>query len=138
MAYSPQIDESNLRWSDSIPSLFTISAGPGELDESISTPTSNENSIERGATPTGLLSSHDLLTNGHSPFEAPLILPNGGMQGTLQTHKSDTLKAFSRDDSYLTDVTQTDDALVVEEQAPFCDCPPDPEIPPELNLKHLR
>ena len=46
--------------------------------------------------------------------------------------------AFSRDDSLHTDVTQTDNALVVEEQAPFCDCPPDPEIPPELNLKQER
>ncbi len=103
------------RWSDSIPSLFTISGG-GELDESLSTPTS---SLERDATPP---------LNIHSPFESPIA--NGGMQ-----RKSDTLKAFTQDDSLVTDLT--DNRIGGGGHAPFCDCPPDPELPINSNLKHL-
>ena len=111
------------RWSDSIPSLYTISAEPGDLDESISTPTS---SIERGATPP--FTAPDLIKNGHTHLE----LSNGG----LQTNKSDTLRAFAQNDSLVTDLTDND--IGGDVHAPFCDCPPDPELPLEINLKNLR
>ncbi len=114
------------RWSDSIPSLFTISGGgAGEVEDSLSTPTS---SLDRGTTPP--LMSHDLMKNGHSPFESPVA--NGG----AIPHRSDTLKAFTQDDSLVTDLT--DGNIGGSGHIPFCDCPPDPDLPPKINLQRLR
>jgi len=46
-------------------------------------------------------------------------------------HLSGTLKIYSREDSIATDV------VFPEDNVPFCDCPPDPEIPRGINLRDL-
>ena len=102
-------------------------------DTDSSSSTIDHTLTDRAATPTGHMLSYDMLKNT-SP-EGMLATPNGHMD-TLLTHKSDTLRAFSHDDSLVSDLN---DHLVLSEKEKllFCDCPPDPEIPPEINLKSI-
>ena len=121
------------RWSESVPSLFTMSTEPEMADTDSSSSTIDHTPNDRGTTPPGHMLSYDMLKNP-SP-DGALATPNGHME-TLLTHKSDTLRAFSHDDSLMSDLN---DHLVLgeKEKLLFCDCPPDPEIPPEVNLKSI-
>ena len=134
------MDESNLRWSDSVPSLFTMSTDQDTADTDSSGSTLDHTPTDRGATPPGHMLSYDMLKNPSpdgmlAAATATANTPNGHME-TLLTHKSDTLRAFSHDDSLVADLT---DHFVLSEKEKmlFCDCPPDPEIPPELNLNSI-
>lgn len=112
--YPPQLEDSNLRWSDSVPSLFTMSVEQevDDTDSSSSTIDHTPSTTDRTDTPPGHLLSYDMLKNP-SPDGAPPLLggttptfsatPNGHME-TVLSHKSDTLRAFSRDDSLVTDL----------------------------------
>ena len=109
----------------------------GELADSAgSTPSTG--SPERELTSPGLLLSHDLLNSETTPIEHTPTHPNGRIDSLRgHTHKLDTLRAVSHGDSLESDLT---DNVVFQgdERVLFCDCPPDPEIPPTLNLKHLQ
>ena len=115
-----------------------------DTDSSSSTIDNTPSTTDRADTPPGHLLSYDMLKNP-SPDGAPNLLggatptfsatPNGHME-TMLSHKSDTLRAFSRDDSLVTDLN--DHIFLTDgEKLLFCDCPPDPEIPPEVNLKSI-
>lgn len=108
----------------------------GDTDSSSST--IDHTPPDGGATPPGHILSYEMLKNPSPDGLGPAMLgatPNGHMD-TMLSHKSDTLRAFSRDDSLVTDLN---DHLFLSdgEKLLFCDCPPDPEIPPELNLKNI-
>ena len=119
---------------------------PGDTDSSSST--IDHTPSDRMATPTGHVLSYEMLNNpspeggllatppGPEGGMATTKPPNGHME-TLLSHKSDTLRAFSQDDSLVTDLSNDQIILSDGERLLFCDCPPDPEIPPELNLKNL-
>lgn len=120
---------------------------PGDTDSSSST--IDHTPSDRMATPTGHVLSYEMLNNpspevggllatspGAEGGVAAIAKPNGHME-TLLTHKSDTLRAFSQDDSLVTDLSNEHVILSDGEKLLFCDCPPDPEIPPEINLKSL-
>ena len=104
-----------------------------DTDSSIST--AEHTPTERETTPPGQLLSYDMLKNS-SPAEGMMATPPNGHVEMLLSHKSDTLKAFSRDDSLVTDLADHM-TILGSEKLLFCDCPPDPEIPPEINLKSL-
>ena len=126
---------------------MSIEKEPADTDSSSST--IDHTPSDRMATPPGHMLSYDMLKNpspegllGATPPlgmpagpEEVSTTPNGHME-TLLTHKSDTLRAFAHDDSLVTDLA---DHLILSdsERLLFCDCPPDPELPPELNLKSL-
>ncbi len=107
----------------------------GDTDSSSST--IDHTPTDRGTTPPGHLLSYDMLKNPSPDGAGPILgaTPNGHMD-TMLSHKSDTLRAFSRDDSLVTDLN--DHIFLSDgEKLLFCDCPPDPEIPPEVNLKSI-
>ena len=94
-----------------------------DTDSSLST--ADHTSTEREATPPGHMLSYDMLKN---PPEGGVVAAPNGRVDTLLTYKSDTLKAFSHNDSLVTDLC---DHIILSdrEKLLFCDCPPDPEIP---------
>jgi len=120
-----------------VPSLFTMSTEQEMADTDSSSSTIDHIPNDRGTTPPGHMLSYDMLMRKPSSPEGMLAAatPNGHME-TLLTHKSDTLRAFSHDDSLVSDLN---DHLVLSEKEKllFCNCPPDPEIPPEVNLKSI-
>lgn len=129
-----------MRWSESVPSLFTMSMEheviTADTDSSIST--ADHTPTDREPTPPGPVLSYDILLN-RSPdiglMGAVAIPPNGHVDARL-SHKSDTLRVLSHDDLLTTDlndhVTMSDKGKLL-----FCDCPPDPEIPPGVDLKAI-
>ena len=130
-----------------MPSLFTMSTEAEPADTDSSSSTIDHTPTDRVVTPPGHLLSYDMLMKNPSPEgmlatpngsypEGALATPNGHME-TMLTQKSDTLRAFSHNDSLLPDLN---DHLVLtdSEKLLFCDCPPDPEIPPEVDLKAIR
>ena len=108
-----------------------------DTDSSISTTDRTPTDQETLASAGHVLSS-DIILN-HSPdvgvVGTALTPPNGNME-TLFCPKSDTLHALSHNDSLTNDA---DFLLPVsdKEKLLFCDCPPDPEILPEVNLNDL-
>lgn len=134
-AFLLQFDEGNLRWSDSVPSLFTMSMEPETADTDSSSSTIDHTPMDRVTTPPGHMLSIDMLKGegmlGLSPEAVPALNID-----TLLSRKSDTLRAFTSDDALVSDLH---DHLILSdgEQFLFCDCPPDPELTPEINLKAI-
>ena len=129
-------EEDHVRWSDSLPSLFTVSMEPGEEGDSPSSPSTNENSLERPDTPPGPALSYDMLAKRGSDSVAwqqqttpshNATPPNGHLTGTM--------KMFAGDISMATDLP--DQIVFPDDMVSFCNCPPDPEIAMETNLYHL-
>ena len=134
-----QFDE-QLHWSESIPSLFTMSTEfeiNTDTDSSLSTADHTPTDHESSSTGPVLSCSHFLNTSPDVVTSTTTLAtsPNGHVEGR-RGHKSDTLHVLSHNDSLTTDLS---DCLGIsdKEKLLFCDCPPDPEIPPEVNLKEI-
>ena len=129
-----QSTEETVRWSESLPSLFTMSVEP-RLDrrDSLSDESSNEKTDERGATPPGPALSNDVLKSSLDPDYSHLepLSSNGLIDSTpsRKPYHGDGLSPQGKEPS--------DDVSLVEEKAVFCDCPPDPELPQGFNLQHI-
>ena len=114
------------------PEIFTA-----DTDSSIST-TDHTPTDREGTSPVPMF-SYDNLPN-HSPdvgVVGPVATPPNGYVETKLSHKSDTLRVLSQDDLLTSDlhdhVTTIDKTKLLQ----FCDCPPDPEIPPGVDLKAI-
>lgn len=128
-----QSTEEAVRWSESLPSLFTMSVEQrlGDNQDSISGESSNEMTDERVATPSGgPVLSNDALRSSLDPDYSHLepTSSNGLLDSTPSRKRSqcDMLRKES-----------SEDVSPFEEKAVFCDCPPDPELPRGFNLKFI-
>lgn len=128
-----QSTEETVRWSESLPSLFTMSVEQ-RLDhqDSDSEESSNEKTDERGATPPGPVLSNDALKSSLDPDYSHLEpLSSNGLIDSTPSRKP------YHGDALLQGKEPSDDVSLAEEKTVFCDCPPDPELPLGFNLQHI-
>ena len=129
---SLQSSEEAVRWSESIPSLFTMSVEQRLEDhqDSVSMESPNEKSDERGVTPPGPVLSSDALKSSLDPDYSHLEpLSSNDLIDSTPSHKHYQGDTLGKEPS--------DDVSLAEENAVFCDCPPDPELPHRFNLHHI-
>ena len=89
-----------------------------------------QNSNQTSLGPGGLLSSH---FNPHSPHHTHTSSP---LHAHTNGHTDEVSSSSGTARSGVL-VMPKGDELFFEDEVPFCDCPPDPEIPRGLNLQHL-
>ena len=128
-----QSTEEAVRWSESLPSLFTMSVEQRlDRQDSVSEESSNEKTDERGATPPGPVLSSDALKSSLDPDYSHLEpLSSNGLIDSTPSRKP------YHGDTLLQGKEPSDDVSLSEERTVFCDCPPDPELPQGFNLQHI-
>ncbi len=114
-------------------------AGGGDTESSISTADYTPSTERESASP-GHMLSYEMLKNPSPDGGLVTTPPNGHADMLLSSHnKSDTLQALAHNDSTPSDVIGGDHMILSDqEKLLFCDCPPDPEISPELNLASIK
>ena len=151
--------------SASIPSLHAIGQTDDQIADTHSSLSSRSHSIDYETTPTPEKPSDDPKSLNAAEFVTPngplrqnsnqTSLGPGGLLSSQfnphsphHTHTSSPLHAHTNghtDEVSSSSGTARSGALVMpkgdelffEDEVPFCDCPPDPEIPRGLNLQHL-
>ena len=103
-----------------------------DTDSSIST--TDYTPTDRETTPLGPMLSYDNLNR--SPDVGVAAHPNGHVD-TRQSHKSDILRVMSQDDLLTSELHDSITAIDKTKLVQFCDCPPDPDISPGLDLKAI-
>ncbi len=150
----------DVRWSDSLPYDHTPGTLPrfDYLRGSPSSPPASERSVERENSPSGRekTTSQSDLQNSTSTPKRQLSTQTQNSLGTPNTHlqpspahdhtlstplhngyHSDNLNNTPRVVSREVSMTDAEEQVPSEEDVPFCNCPPDPEIPPHIKLRHL-
>ena len=146
-----QLQDDNVGWSDSLYLLDSITHDD-QFRDSASSPSTNENSVERETTPFGpdktTPSNKDTTPirtvppdrQNSTQTQDSLGVPkshhhtNHSPHATVNGHLTEAFRVFAQEDSMATELNE--DAFS-EDKASFCDCPPDPEIPREISLQHL-